>query len=363
MNSSLIAVTNWNDFEKTSRCINSLINCQPKNYDLIVVDNFSNKTQYSLLLNFLYKITKKNKISFYSFDLFDYKKLNLNKNNNFFLIKSNINSGCTGGYNICYDFAIFNKYKYVARVDNDCVVKEDFLIKLVNFLDKNISYVGINSKVCYFQKKDLIQWVGCLINHNLKFHTSMRVFKKQNFLEVDRPDLKSRNWQGLSHTDALNGPGSLIRVEALKKVGLASNDFFFGPEDIELSCRLSNLGKLGVFSDSVIYHEVAQSIRIDFNNNRSYQEFKSYLILIKKIGSFWDKFFGYSVAVIKLFYFLLFNFKLFRKLLRSFYDFILKRYGEYDLIINNKNVYNVSAKAKYFLAMLQSKKHHKNVKN
>jgi GT2 family glycosyltransferase len=363
MQSNLISITNWNDFEKTARCVNSVINCYPRNYDVLVFDNFSNKRQYSLLLNFLDKITKKKKLNFHSYELFDYKRLDLVRNNNFFLIKSNLNSGCTGGYNVCYDFAIFHKYKYVARVDNDCVVKKDFLIKLVSFLNKNTSFVGINSKVCYFQKKDLIQWAGCVINHNLKFHTPMRVFKKQNFLEENRPDLNSSNWQGLSHTDALNGPGSLIRVEALKKVGLASNDFFFGPEDIELSYRLSKVGKLGVFSDSVIYHEVAQSIRIDLNNNRSYQEFKSYLILIKKIGSFWDKFFGYSVAVIKLFYFLLFNFKLFKKLLRSFYDFILKRYGEYDLIINNKNVYNASAKAKYFLTMLQSKKHHKNVKN
>ena len=361
MNSNLIAVTNWNDFQKTSRCILSIIKCVPNNYDILVVDNFSSEQQYSLLLNFIYKIAKKKKLNFFQYDIFNYKKLNSNKNNNFFLIRSNINTGCTGGYNICYDFSIFSKYKYVARIDNDCVVTPDFLIKLVNFLDQNPLFAGVSSKVCYLQKKNIIQWVGCLIKNNLKLHRSMRVFKKKSFFKNNATNLFSKNWKGWRYTDALNGPGSLIRVEILRKTGLASNDFFFGPEDIELSFRLSKKGKLGVNLESEIYHEVAQSIKIDLNNNRSYQEFKSYLILIKKIGTFWDKFFGYLLALAKLLYFLFINFSLFKKLFRAYFDFILKRYGEYDLIINNKNVYNVSTKAKKFLTLLQSRAHHKNV--
>ena len=66
MNSNLIAVTNWNDFQKTSRCILSIIKCVPNNYDILVVDNFSSEQQYSLLLNFIYKIAKKKKIEFFS---------------------------------------------------------------------------------------------------------------------------------------------------------------------------------------------------------------------------------------------------------------------------------------------------------
>ena len=156
------------------------------------------------------------------------------------------------------------------------------------------------------------------VNNNLKIHRTMRIFRKQNSLKDYRPDLNTKNWKGLGETDALNGPGSLIRAAALKKSGLASSDFFFGPEDLELSFRLKKFGKIGVLLDSEIYHEVAQSAKKESNiykvdnslreeliiRSRKYKELKSYLILIKKIGSFWDKVFGYGYFLLKLIIFL-----------------------------------------------------------
>lgn len=367
-NNCLIATVNWNDFNRTSRCIQSLINSNSKNCDFILVDNFSNNKEYKLILEFLIKITKKNKIKLQKFNFRNYKNIKTKKN--FFLVKSPLNTGCTGGYNIAYDFGIFLNYKYVARIDNDCEVSKGFIINMINFMNKNDDYVGINSKVCYLQKKNHIQWIGCNINNNLKFHRSMRNFKKQNSLKDYRPDLHSKNWKGLGKTDALNGPGSLIRVDALKKTGLASSDFFFGPEDVELSFRLKKYGKLGVLLDSVIYHEVAQSAKKDLEINnrkyifdkkliatsRQYKEFKSYLLLIKKIGSFWDKIFGYSFFLLKLIFFFLFNFAKFKILIIAIYHFVLKRYGKFDLIINNKNVNNLNLKIYNYYKILDLKK-------
>ena len=46
--------------------------------------------------------------------------------------------------------------------------------------------------------------------------------------------------------------------------------------------------------DSTIFHEVAQSQDIMYRKKRRYYEMKSSLLLIKLIGSFKDKFFGYN---------------------------------------------------------------------
>jgi len=369
MNNCLIATVNWNDFQKTSRCIKSLINCNSRKCDFLLVDNFSNKNEYSKLLKFLKIILKKKNIHFQKFNFRNYKNIKIRKKN-FFLIKSPLNTGCTGGYNIAYDFSMYLQYKYICRIDNDCEVSKNFIFKLINFIDKNQEYVGVNSKVCYLQKKKHIQWVGCKLGNNLKIHRPMRIFKKQKSLNEYRPDLNTNNWRGLGETDFLNGPGSLISVEALKKSGLASSDFFYGPEDIELSFRLKKFGKLGVLLDSEIYHEVAQSenIQLKINNpngslrkklipeRRQYEIYKSYLILIKKIGSFWDKLFGYGYFVIKLIFFLLFNYLKFKILFKAMYHFILKKYGEFDLIVNNKNVNNIHLKVENYFKILASKK-------
>ena len=369
MNNCLITTVNWNDFQKTSRCIKSLINCNSNDCDFLLVDNFSSKNEYLKLLKFLTIILKKNKICFQKFNFRNYKNIK-KKKKNFFLIKSPLNKGCTGGYNIAYDFGINLEYKYICRIDNDCEVSKNFIFKLISFMNQNQEYAGVNSKVCYLQKKKHIQWVGCKVGNNLKTHRSMRIFKKQKSLNEYRPDLNTKNWKGLHETDSLNGPGSLISVAALKKSGLASSDFFFGPEDIELSFRLKKFGKLGVLLDSEIYHEVAQSAKKELNinnahyslrkkliiNSREYKTSKSYLILIKKIGSFWDKLFGYGYFLIKLVFFLLFDYSKFKILFKAINHFILKKYGKFDLFINNKNVNNVHSKIKNYLKILASKK-------
>ena len=236
-------------------------------------------------------------------------------------------------------------------------------------MNKNNDFVGVNSKVCYLQKKKQIQWIGCRVNNNLKIHRTMRIFRKQNSLKDYRPDLNTKNWKGLGETDALNGPGSLIRVAALQKSGLASSDFFFGPEDLELSFRLKKFGKIGVLLDSEIYHEVAQSAKKESNiykvdnslreelitRSRKYKELKSYLILIKKIGSFWDKVFGYGYFLLKLIIFLFLDYSKFKILFKAIYHFIFKKYGKFDLIVNNKNINNLNYKIKNYFKIYNSK--------
>ena len=64
MNNCLITTVNWNDFQKTSRCIKSLISCNSNSCDFLLVDNFSNKNEFSKLLKFLKIILKKKKYIF-----------------------------------------------------------------------------------------------------------------------------------------------------------------------------------------------------------------------------------------------------------------------------------------------------------
>ena len=106
-----------------------------------------------------------------------------------------------------------------------------------------------------------------------------------------------KNWKGLISTDALNGPGSLIRSSIFKKTKYSDINFFFGPEDVELSQRIKKFGKIGVLLDSKIYHEVAQSSKLTGSSKRSYYEYKSQILLIRSIYSF-------PLFCISIFYFI-----------------------------------------------------------
>ena len=143
--------------------------------------------------------------------------------------------------------------------------------------------------------------MGTKIGNSLKFQTNMRDYSyglKDN-----------KNYSNRTKTDAIAGCASVMRCSRLKKVGLSDKDFFYGPEDVELSRRLFTVdGSLVVDRDSKIYHSVTQSF-VGLNKRRIYFEYKYRLVLIRKIGTWHDKFFGYSISLIKFMLYVFFFFK------------------------------------------------------
>ena len=161
----------------------------------------------------------------------------------------------------------------------------------------------------------------------LKFQRNMRDYKY---------GMKDRNFKIKKiRSDAIAGCASIMRVKRLKKVGLSDKDFFYGPEDIELSRRLSiNNNSLLVDLNSKIYHGVSKSFT-KIPLKRIYFEYKYRLLLIKKIGSPLDKVFGYFTSILMFFGYLTFFFleRHRRKIKPVFYAIIhfhFNKVGEFD---------------------------------
>ncbi len=55
MNKTLIATLNWNDYERTERCINSLSKVSEKNISIIIIDNNSKNLEYEKLCSLIKK--------------------------------------------------------------------------------------------------------------------------------------------------------------------------------------------------------------------------------------------------------------------------------------------------------------------
>ena len=338
MKKTIVIITTWNDNSNTYECINSLLNEKLLDFDICVVDNNSKIIIYHKLRNFIKKFCKLNKFNFFEYKSFNYSTINRKKN--FILINSPINTGCTGGYNLGYNYAINNKYDYVFRLDNDCILSKNAITKNINFLKNNKDYVGVNSKVCYKHLKNRIQWVGVKFGYKLFLHKSIRVFKKPKNINVLNEHVHTKNWKGILLTDSLNGPGSTIKIPYLRKTGLSDPEFFFGPEDIDLSLRLRKLGKLGVNMNSTIYHSVAQSAKVTGMDQRIYFEIKGHLYLLKKIskayfilGNIYNLIRIISLCILSLVSKNKNN-KL-KLILKSTKDLLQKKLGINDLYINN----------------------------
>ena len=317
-----IVVLFWNDSEKTIKCLKSLFNQQKQKFNIVLVDNNSDRIYSKTILDWL----KKNKINYIKVEKNFFSKKNYNKKKLFY-IKNKINYGCGLGHNPGYDFCLKNNHEFIARIDNDMVVPNNMIFKLVQRLKKNKFIAAISPKVMFANNPKIIWFGGTKIGNNLKLQRecSNHICKKKDSIE----------FRGLIKTDAIVGCASIMRSEFLKKAGLSDPDFFYGEEDIELSHRFKKIGgKLAIDLDQKIYHSVSHTVGSNWAKT-IYYNYKYRLVLIKKIGSASDKFFGYSIFMIKLLimFFLSFRKKYSSRIIQIFYaglHFIQNKYGHYD---------------------------------
>ena len=98
-----IILVNWNSYDFSVNCINSLNKCNYTNFKIILVDNGS-------------KDSSIDKLSL------QFKDIHFIKN------KSNL--GFTGANNIGISKALKDNFDYVMLLNNDTLVKKDFLLEM-----------------------------------------------------------------------------------------------------------------------------------------------------------------------------------------------------------------------------------------
>ena len=317
-----VVVLFWNDSEKTIQCLNSIFKQKKIKFTLFLVDNNSEK-KYS---NNILKWINQKKIKYKRYN----KSLNFDKmipSIKCIYIKNKFNYGCGLGHNPGYKLSIDYNFRFIARIDNDMILPNDLLYKLTSRLEKNKKIIGLSPKVMFMKKPNLIWFRGAKVGNNLKLQKQC-----SDFIPGEKDSKKIR---GLVKTDSLVGCASIMRGKNLKLAGLSDPDFFYGEEDIELSYRLKKTsGILAVDLDQKIFHEVSHTVGKNWAKN-IYYNYKYRLVLIKKIGSFWDKILGYSIFVLKFFIFIILSYKKkYSSRLVPIYlagiHFIKKKYGNYD---------------------------------
>ena len=304
MISSAIVVLNWNDWRNTIDCLESIYQ-NDGNFDVFLIDNgsnfeniqrISNWNDGKLLPNRKFvkpKIKNHKKLIFMNIknNIFNKKKNLIN----LYLFRNKKNLGLTAGLNQAYSFLIRNRYDYILRVDNDFVITRDYFKKIINTI-KPKEIASASPKIMHAYIKRSTWFKGFKMKWSyLKFQRTMNLKKKRHF--------DNENLNKIIETDSICGCCSIYKSYILKKSGLGDEDFFYGPEDIELSYRLKKYGRLICNQKIKTFHKIARSSSIAKTFDRTYQSTFSFLTLIKKIGSFSDKLFGYSYFILRGFYY------------------------------------------------------------
>jgi GT2 family glycosyltransferase len=271
MNKKLaIILINWNQYDLTKACLQSLLKCNYKNFSIFLVDNASIDLS-GVKLNE------------------DFPEITFLQNNN--------NLGFTGANNVAIDLALKNGFKNIMLLNNDTEVDPDFIEPLLKKLDKNPNIGAIQPLILNWFDKNLI-W-----NFGGKFDNFFgRVITLQK--GVDIKELKNSK-----ETDWVSGCCFLIRSEVIQKIGLLDDFFFVYFEDADWSLRIKEEGySLGLESNSRIYHHEGGSWNSKTKNKEGfvspkthYLSIRNHLYFLKKHNKNFNLFGSFLYQIFKLF--------------------------------------------------------------
>lgn len=297
-----IVILNYNNWQDTIECLESLYKATHKNYQIIVVDNKSpNNSMVHIrrwaigekrLINYhpnsqlVYlsqpNIKKPLRYVLYSAeDILNFSTHDENNRdkNHLVLIQATENAGFAAGNNLGIRYALSMKdCEYIWLLNNDTVVKPNSLASLVSYANEND--IGIaGSSLFYYHNPKIVQAYGGYVNSF--FGTTKHIIQKKT---IDKK---------LSY---IIGASMLISRVVLEKMGPLSEEYFMYYEDLDYCFRATNKGfKLGVAIESVVYHKEGGKFGISTNAaNRS--EFVDLMFLKNRI-KFHRKFLGGGVGL------------------------------------------------------------------
>lgn len=248
-----IIIVNWNGWQDTLECLDSLKKIIYQNYEVIVIDNGSENDSVSQLKNYLAENNPPVG----------------GHNSRFIILDSNL--GFAGGNNIGIKYALNSGADYVLLLNNDTIVAPDFLDELVRAGEID-ARCGILGPKIYFESDKNRIWFGggCFSWFGGGRHLEYGAIDK------DPADKKTKE------VDYMTGCCFLIKRAAIENIGLLNEDFFLYYEDTEWSLKARKNGyKIIYVPSSHIWHKVSRSTKPETNKKVFYYHLRNALLLSK----------------------------------------------------------------------------------
>lgn len=222
--SVLISLINWNSFENTRSCLDSLASLTYPNYQIQVIDNGSQAADEVACLRSLYS-----EVSFR---------------------RNDDNLGFTGAHNQSIQCALDNQYDYIWLLNNDCTVFPDTLDRLVALAESDPK-IGMVSPVILLAKAgNPIQFCGAWFDWS----------QLRSVRPIDSAVVHERE-QSTPRDMWLAGTAILARCDLLRSIGSLDDRYFAYFEDSDLSIRASRCGFLNrmAFDARIIHHSFSDT--------------------------------------------------------------------------------------------------------
>lgn len=244
-----IVIINWNNWSDVLECLKSLQDNDYPNKKVVIIDNGSDKKPEA-------------------------------PDSSIKILYQEKNLGFSGGNNVGIRYALERDADYVLLLNDDTLVSNDFLSKLVEAgeTDKKIGMLG--PKIYFADQKEKLWCAGGKINW-LYNKGEMRGYNQIDKGQYDSPNIQE--------TEYVTGCCVLIKREVIEKIGLVPEDYFLYYEDTDWSLRARRAGYKCVFVPAAkIWHKGSRS-SVEGSFPYIYYHIRNGLILARRFAPWYIK--------------------------------------------------------------------------
>lgn len=220
-----IIILNYNNADTTLRCVESIKSINYSNYLLVIVDNYSTDNSYEFLKKNLEDVDC--------------------------LLRTDMNGGYAYGNNMGIRYVLERECEYVLILNNDVILENDTLEKLVNYSEKQSGVGVVGPAILEFISGDgIIQSTGA--NNNMFKGTSQLLNHGRSISALSSDVL---------YPDYLGGSCLLVSKKVIREVGLIPEDYFLFYEENEWCLKIRKNGyKIICDPEAKVYHFGSESI-------------------------------------------------------------------------------------------------------
>ena len=315
-----VVVLNWNGWEDTVECLESLFWVDYPCFDVVVVDNASEDDsllrireycQGDLVVGSAFFTYNSGNKPIQVTELTEKQIMTNTRDlihkpsddgsavqNKLTIIRNQENHGFAVGNNIAIGYVMENfNPEYILLLNNDTVVDPGFLTNLVEVAEKD-EKIGLLGPLIYYYDVDGQSDVVANLGGKLDLSHYPGYYDLVEFNQLE-------DFPGpLIECDWISGAALLMKTREIP-IHTLNPELFFGCEDIDLAIKLNKKGfKSVVVLNSYIWHKeaVSRKKRSPDSVNRALMEIKSNLTFLKTHNKHYYRYLPfYTIQIIKLY--------------------------------------------------------------
>ncbi|RFM26689.1 glycosyltransferase family 2 protein [Deminuibacter soli] len=281
MDKVYIVLLNYNAWQDTVACIQSILKQSYAQYEIVVVDNMSTNDSRTQLITWARQLPAAQGWQLLQYNHLQFDTITGNPQPVISFIWSDKNGGFAYGNNIGMRYSLQQTGPhFIWLLNNDTVVFEDTLTNMVRFFIQQQAVQKTGMAGClqlYYHDPSQVQIMYG--RYNYRFGLASEYGARMPLQQAQQlPDVP---------VDYLSGACMLTHSSVIERIGLMSEDYFLFFEELDLAVRLKNAGYALVYcKDARILHKHGVSINGGTTSGTrpfaDYHHFRSEYIFVRK---------------------------------------------------------------------------------